>query len=268
VFDLHGQKVAAYLVGYVLGEHGGPWALAHGRALRSDNEVVVDSALAQRHRLRVGNTLDVGGHAFRIVGLSAGTSASMTGFVFVTHTAADTLLRTAGTTSYVLVGTQTPAATAQRLRAAGLTVFTSHELGANDRQLMTGIFGAPLNLMVGVAFVAGTLIVAMTVYASVLQRRREYGVIKAIGGTRRRIVEIVVRQALVLSFAGLVVGGALFIVGRALLHSARPQFSVVLTTGTFVRAVVAAVVMALLASVMPARSVANAQPAEVYRSST
>lgn len=268
VFDLQGQKVAAYLVGYNIGEQGGPWKLASGRTLRANDEVVIDSALAQRHGLHVGAALDVGGHTFRVVGLSAGTSASMTGFVFVTNAAADALLRAPGTTSYVLVGTHTPTTTRDRLQSAGLTVFTSGQLGANDRQLMTGIFGGPMNVMVGIAFIAGILIVALTVYASVLERRRDYGVIKAIGGSRRRITAIVLRQAFVLSAVGLVLGGLFFLIGRELLGAWRPQFSVVLTTTTFTRAVAAAAVMALMASVMPARHVANTEPAEIYRSVT
>ena len=142
VFDLHRQKVAAYLVGYVLDDRGGPWRLADGRAVRADDEVVVDEVLAERHGLDVGDALGVGGHDFRIVGLSAGTSTTMTGFVFVSHAAADALLGAEGTTSYVLVGTKSPSTTAARLRDADLTVFTRQQLAKNDRELTAGIFGS------------------------------------------------------------------------------------------------------------------------------
>jgi ABC-type lipoprotein export system ATPase subunit/YHS domain-containing protein len=175
VFDLHAKKVAAYVVGYVPGRHGGPWALAAGRTVRRDDEVVIDRALAQRHSLSVGDDLEVGGTMFRIVGL-ARASAPMTGYAFMTHAATDALLRAPDTTSFVLVGTNNPSAVAGRLRAAGLTVRTRQELAANDRELYTAIFGSPLRLMVGVAFAVGALVVAFSVYASVAERRREYDI--------------------------------------------------------------------------------------------
>jgi putative ABC transport system permease protein len=265
VFDLHAEKVAAYVVGYRPGDHGGPWKLAGGRTVRSNNEVVVDAALAARHRLGVGSVIDIGGRALRVVGLSAGTSATMTGFVFITHAASDELLGGRGTTSYILVGTDSPADVRARLAAGGLTVFTAQQLAANDRGLTIGIFGSPIQLMVAVAFVTGTLIVALTVYATIVERRREYGVVKAIGATRGWLVGVVIRQALVLSVVGFMIGGGFFAIGRAALHAWRPQFSVVLTDGSIVRALGAAVVMALFASALPARQLANAEPAAVYR---
>lgn len=264
VFDLHGKKVAAYVVGYVPGRHGGPWALASGRTPRRDDEVVVDRALARRHGLAVGQRLTVGGSTFRIVGL-ARASAVMTGFVFMTHDATDSLFRAPDTTSFVLVGTGSPGAVTGHLRAQGFSVLTRAQVATNDRELFTGIFGSPLKLMVGVAFVVGALVVALSVYASVAERRREYGIVKAIGANGWTIAGMVLRQTLMLSAIGLVVGGVLFLAGRALITELRPQFSVVLTSGGLLRALGAALLMGVIASVVPARRVAGAEPAIVYR---
>lgn len=266
VFELHGRKVASYLVGYVPGHPGGPWELADGRRPRRRDEVVLDAVLAQRHGLEVGDRLTVGGMSFRIVGLAGDASAVMTGFVFVTHDTADALLRSEGTTSYVLVGADTPRAVRARLAGQRLTVFTRDELAANDRELATGIYGGPMRLMVGVAVVAGVLIVALTVYASVSDRRREYGVLKALGANTRRVTGIVVRQALVLSAVGLATGTLLFVGARELLAELRPQFAVRLTVSGVGLAAIAALVIGLLAAIVPARRLAAQEPAAVYRS--
>jgi putative ABC transport system permease protein len=263
VFDLHDKKVAAYVVGYVPGRHGGPWALASGREPRRDDEVAVDRALARRHGLHVGDELVVGGTPLRIVGL-ARASAVMTGFVFMAHDATDKVFRSPDTTSFVLVGTPDPPTVAARLRDDGLHVLTRQAIARNDRSLYTSIFGAPLQLMVGVAFVTGALVVALTAYASVA-KRREYGIVKAIGAGGRKITGIVVHQTLVLSAIGLVVGFGLFVAGRLLIAELRPQFSIVLTGGGIARAVIAALAMGLLAAIVPAHRVAGAEPAIVYR---
>lgn len=264
VFDLHDKKVAAYVIGSEPGGHGGPWNMASGRTPTGDDQIAVDRALAKRHGIHIGDHLAIGGTTLTVVGL-ADASAPMTGFVFMTHDTADALFRTSDRTSFVLVGTERPDAVRRRLRRDGLSVLTRAQIAANDRALYTSIFGSPLRVMVAVAFVAGALVVALTVYSSVIARRREYGIMKAIGASSTHIGAVVVRQTLALSIAGLAVGTALFLAARALLAEMRPQFSIVLTAPGLLRAFAAALLMGLIASVVPVRRVATAEPATVYR---
>ena len=177
----------------------------------------------------------------------------------------DALLRSPKTTSFVLVGTDQPSAVETRLRQQGLTVLTSEEIATNDKDLYAKIFGSVIRLMLGVAFVAGVLVVGLTIYASVAERRREYGIIKAIGGSGRAITGAVVRQTLILTAVGLATGFVLFLAARVVIFELRPQFSVVLTTRGVAVSIVAAVLMGLVASIVPARRVASAEPAIVYR---
>jgi putative ABC transport system permease protein len=265
IFELHAKKVAAYVVGSVPGEAGGPWSLSEGRVARTNDEAVVDDSLARRHDLGVGDRVEIGGRRFRVVGLASDALAPMTGFVFVTHAATDELQRSPDTTSYVLIGTDHPRSVKRRLEAQGLNVLTRDELAESDRALYTSILGSPIKLMVAVAFVAGTLVIALTIYASVVERRREYGIVKALGASGARIAAIVVHQTLLLVAIGLIVGGVLFLGSRLLITTVRPQFSIVLTAGGLARALIAALVMGLVAALVPARRVATAEPASVYR---
>jgi putative ABC transport system permease protein len=61
IVQLHGTKVAPYVVGSVPGQRGGPWSFASGRRPAADDEIVPDRVLARRHGLDVGDTLDVAG---------------------------------------------------------------------------------------------------------------------------------------------------------------------------------------------------------------
>ncbi len=267
ILDLHGTKLAPYLVGTAPGDRGGAWSIGEGRNVRADDEIVVDSVLADRHGIDVGDRLPVMGRSFRVVGLSSGTSGFMTSYVFVTHAATDELFAAEGTTSYVLVGASDPAAVRDRLTAAGFNTLTADQIAANAEALASGIFGGPLRLMVIVAFAAGTLVIALTAYTTIIERQREYGIVKALGARRARLVAMAVGQTLVLAFLGLLAGGLLFLAGRGLIVTARPQFAVVLTAGAVVRAAIAALVMALLAALVPARRLAHLDPATAYRGS-
>ena len=226
---------------------------------------MVDGVLARQHGLRVGDTLEVMGRPFRVVGLSRGSSGFMTSIVFITHAASDTLLGARGTTGYVLVGSSRPRAAAERLRARGLTVLTRRELTANSLELTTGIYGSPIRLMVAVAFAVGALVIALTAYTSVVERRREYGIVRAIGARGSTLTALAVRQTVAIAVLGLLAGGVLYVVGRVLITAWRPQFSVVLTPGGLARAVAAALLMGLVAAVVPARRLVATDPASAYR---
>ena len=264
ILNLHDQRAAVVLVGSTPGQPGGAWALARGRPPAADDEVAIDRVLAGKHGLGLADRLAVADRSFRIVGITR-HAGFMTGYVFATHRAVERLLGAPGKTNAILVGSSQPAAVRERLAARGLTVLDTSELRRTVIQLNTRVFASPLRLMVAIAFAAGVLIVALTVYGQVAERRREYGIVKALGASGRRLAALALAQTLVLAALGLVAGGLLLFAGRALLSWARPQFEVVITPGLLVEALGAALVMALLASIVPARRLARLDPASAYR---
>lgn len=48
------------------------------------------------------------------------------------------------------------------------------QLARNDRALTTRAFEGPMKVMRGVAFVIGSLVIALTAYSAIVDRRREY----------------------------------------------------------------------------------------------
>jgi putative ABC transport system permease protein len=266
ILELHGGKTAVALVGADPGRPGGPWALREGRAPNADDEVAVDAMLADQHGLRVGGTLPVLGATLRIVGLTQDTAMFMTPLVFVTQNNLNDRLHAAGTTGTVLVGTDDPAGTAARLRARGFSVRTTADLHEAALRLATRIFGGPVRLMVGVGFVAGTLIVALVAHTLIAEQRRDLGVLKALGATPGRLRRIAVTETATLTALGAVAGVLLLLVAQGVIAAWRPQFPVLLTTATVSRTAAAAAAMALLAAWLPARRLARLDAASAFRS--
>ena len=263
IVELHGRKVPTYVIGSTPGERGGPWDTPAGRAPVADDEVAIGSVIAQRHGLDLGDDLEIMGRSFTVVGTSA--DAFMASFVFMTHAATDDLLRAPETTSFVLIGTDDPDAVRARLAATGLAVLDRDQLARNDLALIARAYEVPLAVMRSVAFVIGSLVIALTAYSAVAERRRDYGIVKAIGASSRRLISLAVQQSLIVSALGLMAGALLFLGGRAVIPSVRPQFIILATPGSILRAVVAAVLMGLVASVLPARQLAKLEPASAYR---
>jgi putative ABC transport system permease protein len=264
IMQLHDTKVPAYLIGWQPGEQGGPWSVTDGRSPSADDEIAVGRVLAQRHGVKIGDPLDILGRSFTVVGVGD-ADMFMSSFVFMTHAATDQILRAPDTTSFVLVGTDYPDQVRARLEAKGLAVLDRDELKANDLAVMSRPFAVPLRVMVAVAFAVGSLVIALAAYSAIVERRREYGIIKALGATPSRLYRVAITQTIILAAVGLVAGAVFFLVARGLITWARPQFAIVLTPTVVIRAVAAALAMGLVAAVIPARRLASLDPATAYR---
>lgn len=264
VVELHDRKVPAYVVGFEPGRQGGPWKVIDGRAPRASDEITIGQVFRQRHGLDVGDTLKVLGRRFRVVGI-ADADMFMTSFVFMTRRASDALLRSPKTTSFVLVSTDKPDAVRQRVQDLGYVALDRDQLKTNDLAVLARPFSVPIRVMVAVAFAVGSLVIALTAYSAIVDRSREYGIIRALGAGRPRLYRLAVTQTLVLAGLGFLAGGVMFGVGREVLGAVRPQFQIVLTPQIVLRTGLVALVMGLLAAVIPARRLARLDPAEAYR---
>lgn len=264
IMELHDTKVPAYLIGWEPGQRGGPWSVTSGRVPAADDEIAIGQVLAKRHGVQIGDQLDVLGQPFTVVGI-ADADMFMSSFVFMTHSATDQILSAPGTTSFVLVGTDYPDEVRARLASSGVAVLNRDELKANDLAVIARPFSVPLRVMVGVAFIVGSLVIALTAYSTIVEHRREYGILKAIGADRRRLYRLAITQTVSLAAIGLVTGALFFLAGRGLILWLRPQFAVVLTPTVVIRAVGAALAMGLVAAVIPARRLARLDPATAYR---
>jgi putative ABC transport system permease protein len=266
ILELPRGKAAVAAVASEPGGPGGPWAFGEGRAPTNADEVALDALFADEHGLGLGDRLPMFGHQMRVVGLTEGTAMFMTPLLFTTTDAMTGMLGAGDTTGAVLVGTDNPGVVAGRLRGQGLTVRTPAQLRESSLSLATRIYGAPVRLMVGVAFGAGTLIVALVAYTRVTEQQRDLGILKALGATPHRVRRVAVSETAVLTVAGAVASVLLLLLTREVLAWWWPAFPVALTAGTVARTGVAAAVMAVLAAWLPARRLNRLDAATAFRS--
>ena len=269
ILDLHGKKQPAYMIGYEPDQGGGPWNLSEGREPRTKWEMVLDRTLAHRHELQVGDQVEVMGKDFTIVGLSSGTASWMTSFFFVRKQDAETLMLAPDATSFLMVsiaeGADPEYVIEHIKRFSGINVLTKKEMAANDLKLFAKIFSAPLRLMVGISFLVGIMIVGLIIYTATIERQREYGVIKAIGGKNAFLYQVVLAQALFASLAGSSLGILMANGAAQWIMALRPQFLIVFDPIDSGQALLAGLAMALLAAIFPTHVVARLAPAEVFR---
>lgn len=205
------------LCGYYIGGFNEPnpivkgsssaWPLAPG--------IVIDrSLLLSNPGLAVGEFVEIAGERFEVIGITQGHQLfAAYPVVFIPID----LLSFAGDlkdkANYFLVRTGQGAnleRVASNIEAAadGVTVYTKTQYEEN---LLADFGYAQLilsALQIATAAI-GTLIVGVTVYTSVLERARELGIIKAIGGTNGYLTRLVLLDGLILAVPGYLVGAVL-----------------------------------------------------------
>lgn len=267
--ELHGRKEVVTLIGYDAALGGGPWSLTRGRQPERPGELVLDRALVQRHGIALGDSIVVKGQALAVVGVSNETSSFSGAYAFVDLRFLEQLTLVQGGATFALV---TPAAgvsegelmTALRT-IPGVGAEPKTAVMAADRRIVAKILDQIVWVMVATAFIVGTLVVGMVTYSATLDRRREYGILKAIGAGGAMLYRVVAWQALVAASVGSLLGVAFaFALGR-LIADLKPQLIVSIEPSAIVATVGAGLVMALGGALIPARSVASVAPADVFR---
>ena len=267
IFERHGRKDGFFLVGYDPSMGGGPWKLVDGREPTADNELVIDRTTADQHDIVIGDTVTLLDRDMTVVGLSDETTFWAGSIAFARITTLESLLRAPSLRSFLLVTAAgvSPETLRDRLAVPGTEVLLKTDVIANDAKLMARVYDAPIGLMVAIAFVVGVLVVGLVIYTATIERRREYGAVKAIGARNRVLYRVVGTQALIAAAIGAVVGIGVAIAAGAALMSWRPQFLVAIEPTAVAIVLASSLVMALLAALIPARSVARLEPAEVFR---
>jgi putative ABC transport system permease protein len=118
-----------------------------------------------------------------------------------------------------------------------------------------------LYALLGVAIFASAFGIVNTLAMSVLERRREIGMIRAVGGTRSQVRRMIRRESVLVTLVGVILG---LVVGLVLAYafvrsaaSSFPGLRFVMPWQTIVIVVAGALVVAVLAAALPARRAAR-----------
>jgi putative ABC transport system permease protein len=253
-----------------------PWDLRQGATedLKRGPYVIFDDSAAKRFgAFQVGDYREIQNQRFEIIGTTHGAkSFTTTPLVFMDYDRVQSLnpdlLR--GNTSYVLVKAK-PGVDVGALKAALAAklpyndVYTKTEWAARSRSywiVNTGIgFNAFLTVFLGC--LVGIVVVAQTLYTSTMEHIKEFGTVKAIGGSNADIYKILARQAGVSAVVGFVMGVVPSFALRPLVEKADlkliipPEFTALVFAGTLV--------LCLAAAMISFRKVASIDPGLVFR---
>jgi len=119
-----------------------------------------------------------------------------------------------------------------------------------------------LRSFIGLGVVISFLVILLTMYTLVLERRREIGILKSLGASRLEICWLIVAEALLLVVLGVVVGLAGTYATTALLHRTSPTLQIAITPDWIWRSILVAIVGAVAGAAYPALRAAQSDPIE------
>lgn len=259
---------------------GLPWAMADGDldGLWTEGGVICDDLERERlgggRPLALGDQAEIRGHRARLVGFSRGVrSFTTTPFVFTSLSHARDYahgLDARTQVKYVVVGVA-PGHDVEAVRARLLTrlpeveVLTRWEFMA--RSVRYWLLGTGAGVMAILAAVLGLLvggaIVGQAIYSQTMEKFREYGTFKALGGTNGELAGVILSQALMTSVLGFLVG---VIVSLVAAHFANQGMLLVLMPPGLIMVLgVVTVLMCAVATLGSVLRVVRLEPAIVFK---
>ena len=239
------------------------------RFLPAAGHVRIERVLADEAGVRAGGDLVVLGRRLVVDPVSGGGN-KIVQFAFVNAVDGRALLGQPGRVSYyalVLGPGADPVAVSKAVGAVvpGAEVHTSTDFAGAFQRLVTSGFLTVVSVLVGIGFVVGGAVIALTTYTSTVEKARDYGVLKALGSSAWFLYRIVVWQSLVVGLAGSMLGIVVAALTAGMIGRRVPEFVTDLRLLDVVAVLIAAVLMSIVASFVPVRRLNRIDPAIVFR---
>lgn len=235
----------------------------------AEDEILIDEVFAERYGLEVGDRLDFEHGALVVSGIASGGDLVMFQFSFAREATARSVLGLEDVDNAVIVGLTPDAnreAVAREIESLDdlLVRSTPEQIDVNQKPITEG-FLPVIRVLVVIGFVVGAAVVGLTIYSAVLEKRREFGVLKAVGASTGDLVVVVLTQALIASAIGYGLGVALSVLASRAAAGWVPQFVTTLRPGDVALVAAAVLAMATIAAIAPLGRLSRIDPAEAFR---
>ena len=247
------------------------WSIA-GRPVEQGYELLAGDAVVKRFNLNMGDTLEVNGQDFTVVGLLAKTGSQDDQLLIAPLDVAQATLGKQGQVSMVEIAALCHDCPVDEMVNQLQTVLPGTDVQAVQQVVKTRMhaLGQFRLFAWGVAVtvvIIGALLVFVTMMGAISERTREIGIFRAIGYRRRHVLHLVLMEAAVVSalagVLGYLTGVAATLVTLPLLDGGKASWQWNPTLA--VAAVVAAIFVGLLASLQPAFRASRLEPSEALR---
>ncbi|MBT9174272.1 MAG: Macrolide export ATP-binding/permease protein MacB [Syntrophomonadaceae bacterium] len=242
------------------------------RLVLSDEQILVGSNLAATLGVMEGDLLTLSGREFQVFAVLKDSGSAEDEQILLNLSAAQALLRRPDQVTVIELAVDysldSEAVLLAQLREAlpSVEVTSLRQEALRRDEMITRLVRFGTSVSVLILFV-GMLVVGLTMSGAVRERTREIGVFRAIGFRKSDVAKIILLEGLIVSVLGGMLG---YFMGMVVAYYAGPllanmSIQVPWRLDIFALSVLLAILIGLLAGILPARQAANLNPAEALR---
>ena len=232
---------------------------SQGRPFEDPFDIVVDETYAAQKNLALGQTIQTLNRDFRLVGITESGKLSR---LFIPLETMQELMGWDGKLSQIYVRLKDPQQTDQMIQQLKEMlpkhpVYSMEEFISLFEAQTRGLTGEIMGVIVGIAISVGFIVVLLSMYTAVVDRTREIGILKALGASRGYIINIFMREALLMTLGGILVGIGLAYLGKGIVDSRFPLVTILLLNSHLIWSMAIAVAASFLGALYPAARAAG-----------
>ena len=235
-----------------------------GGPFQGPHDAIVDDYYANMNHKKVGDTVDILNNEFRISGI---VPHGKGGRKFLPLETMQELIGAEGRASVFYVKLDDPAnldAATKAIQAIpGMEKYAVRSM-QEYLSMMTPDnlpgFDLAIHIVIGVAVVIGFLVIFQSMYTAVMERTREIGILKSMGASKWYIMNVILRETLLIAVVGIVAGILISLLTRRAIMFEKPVLQLFWSAQWVFRATAIAVVGALAGALYPAFKAAQRDP--------
>ncbi len=244
---------------------GGPFHYLSGGPFEGPNDMLIDDYVASSKHVKVGDTVELLNHPFRVSGIvEHGKGARK----FLPIASLQDIIGAQGKASIFYVKLDNPnnadTVVDEIKSIPGMEQYGVHSLkeylSLMSSSSIPGL-STFIKVVIGISMIIGFIVIFQAMYAAVMERTREIGILKSLGAGKLYIVNVILRETILIAIAGIILGIAISFVAKAGLHAKFQTLPILITPDWWMlRAPIIAIVGALLGAVYPALKAAQKDP--------
>jgi putative ABC transport system permease protein len=243
---------------------GGPFPFLKGGPFRGPDDAIVDDYVAGQRHIKVGDSIDILNHAFRVCGIVENGRGARK---FVPIGTLQELNGTKDKASIFYVKVADRSKTDEVVKAVknipGMEKYsvlsTAEYLSMMTPSNIPG-FRPFIAVVIGVSLIIGFLVIFQSMYTAVMERTREIGILKSMGASKMYIVNVVLRETILLAIAGIVAGIVVSLLARIGIQHRWPLVHIDKSGDWMLRATLIAIAGAAAGALYPAYKAAQKDP--------
>ena len=200
------------------------WEIADGKYLSGSNEAMIGAVTAQVLKLKTGDQINLNGTNVTVTGILKETGSGEDYYVYVPLATLQTAYNKAGLISSIDIralcnGCPVETIAAQLNSGVPGIRATAVKQIANTEMDMVQKVNRMMLALAGITLLIGIFGVVNTMMASVHERTKDIGIMRAVGASRNQIIMVFIFEALVIGIIGGVFG---YLAGTALAYGIGP----------------------------------------------